>query len=133
LIRWQPLIVGKKFSAFHGNRRFRTMFTRARHWCVLWAPWIQFTPSYPISLQFVLKLLSHICFDLPSGPFSYGFRLQFCMHFSSVRAFFMHRPSHRSWYDYTNNIRRGVKLWNSLLFFFHSSVISQTSSVYILP
>jgi hypothetical protein len=38
----------KKFPAFYGTRRFIIMFTRARHWFVSWARWIQSTLSHPI-------------------------------------------------------------------------------------
>jgi len=34
-----------------------------------WARWIQFTPSHPISLKFVLILSSHIRLNLPSTVF----------------------------------------------------------------
>jgi len=40
----------KKFPAFNGTRRFITAFTRARHWFLSWARWIQSTISHPISL-----------------------------------------------------------------------------------
>jgi hypothetical protein len=36
------------------------MFTRARHWSLSWARFIQFTPSHPISLRSVLILSSHL-------------------------------------------------------------------------
>jgi hypothetical protein len=36
----------KKFPAHYGSRRFITIFTRARHWSLTWARWIQSTPSH---------------------------------------------------------------------------------------
>jgi hypothetical protein len=38
--------------AFHGTRRFNTVFTRGLHWSLSWAISIQSTPSHPISLPF---------------------------------------------------------------------------------
>jgi hypothetical protein len=40
----QPL---KNFRAFYGTRRFNTVFTRALHWSLSWAIYIQSTPSHP--------------------------------------------------------------------------------------
>jgi hypothetical protein len=40
----------KKFPAFYGTLKFITLFTRARHWSLLWSSWIQSTPSHPVSL-----------------------------------------------------------------------------------
>jgi hypothetical protein len=34
---------------FYGTRRFIAMLTRARHWSLSWARFLQFTPSNPIS------------------------------------------------------------------------------------
>jgi len=50
----------KKFSAFYGTWRFITVLTRARHWSLCWARWIQSTPSHSISLRFILILSSHL-------------------------------------------------------------------------
>jgi hypothetical protein len=40
----------KNFPAFYGTRRFIAVFTRAIHWSLSWARWIQFIPSHPILL-----------------------------------------------------------------------------------
>jgi hypothetical protein len=41
----------KKFPTFYGMKRFITVFTRAHHWSLFWARWIQSTPSHPVSLR----------------------------------------------------------------------------------
>jgi hypothetical protein len=58
----------EKISCFlYGTRRFITVFTKARHWTLSWASWIQFAPSIPISLRSNLMLSSHPCLGLPNG------------------------------------------------------------------
>jgi hypothetical protein len=73
LIR-QPL---KNFPAFHGTRRFNTVFTRALHWSLSWALSIQTTPFHPISLRFILILSTHLRRGLPSGSLSYWLSHQY--------------------------------------------------------
>jgi hypothetical protein len=41
----------KKFSTFYGTQWFITMCTRACHWSLSWARYIQFTLSHPVSLR----------------------------------------------------------------------------------
>jgi hypothetical protein len=42
----------KKISRFfYWTRRFITVFTKACHWTLSWANWIQLAPSIPISLR----------------------------------------------------------------------------------
>jgi len=36
----------KKLSVCYETRRCITVFKRAHHWTLLWASWMQFTPSY---------------------------------------------------------------------------------------
>jgi len=56
----------QKISCFlYGIWRFITMFTKARHWTLSWASWIQFAPLIPISLRSNLILSSHLCLRLP--------------------------------------------------------------------
>jgi hypothetical protein len=43
---WQLL---KNFPAFYGTRRFITVYTRALHWSLSWARYIQSIASHPIS------------------------------------------------------------------------------------
>jgi hypothetical protein len=56
----------KYFPTFCGTRRFITMFTRARHWSLSWARWIQSTPPHPISLN-IPHSKSHVHFPLLSS------------------------------------------------------------------
>jgi hypothetical protein len=46
----------KRFPTFYGTWRFITIFTRAHHWSISWARWIQSTPSHQISLASLLML-----------------------------------------------------------------------------
>jgi hypothetical protein len=59
----------KKFPAFHGTRRFITVFTTARHWSLSCATSIEFTPSQATSLKSILMLSFHLRLSLPSGLF----------------------------------------------------------------
>jgi len=38
----------KKCFTSYESRRFITVFTRASHWSLFWATWMQSTPSQPI-------------------------------------------------------------------------------------
>jgi hypothetical protein len=58
----------KNFPAFYGIRRFITVFTRTLHWSVSWARLIQSIPSRSLSLRYILILLTHLRFGLPSVP-----------------------------------------------------------------
>jgi len=51
----------------YGTRKFITVFTKARHWTLSWASWIQFAPSIPISLRSTPMSSSHPRPGLPSG------------------------------------------------------------------
>jgi hypothetical protein len=46
----------KNSPVFYGTRRFNTVFTRALHWSLFWAIFIQSTPFLPISLRSILIL-----------------------------------------------------------------------------
>jgi hypothetical protein len=46
----------KKFITFYGTHSFIIVFTRASHWSLSWARWIQYTTSHPISVRTVLYL-----------------------------------------------------------------------------
>jgi hypothetical protein len=63
LKRWMSLSLSKKVLLAYETRRFITVLTKARHWTLSWASWIQFAPSIPISLM----LSSHLRLGLPSG------------------------------------------------------------------
>jgi hypothetical protein len=66
----QPL---KNFPAFHGTRRFNTVFTRSLQWSLSWAISIQSTPSNPISLRPTSISSTHLRLGLQSGLFPSGF------------------------------------------------------------
>jgi hypothetical protein len=59
----------KNFPAFYGTQRFISVVTRALHWSLSWSTWIQSIPLNPISLRFILILLSHLHLGLPNGLF----------------------------------------------------------------
>ena len=63
----------KKFSAFHGTRRFITAFTSVRHLSLSCASPIQSTYPHPTSWRSVLILSTHLRLGLPSGLFPSGF------------------------------------------------------------
>jgi hypothetical protein len=52
----------QEITAFYGNWRFITVFTKACHWSLSWARWILSTPSH-----FLLILSSQLRLGLPSG------------------------------------------------------------------
>jgi hypothetical protein len=55
LLEKPPIVQSlKNFPAFHGTRRFNTVFTRALHWSLSWVTSIQSTPSHPLSLRSVM-------------------------------------------------------------------------------
>jgi hypothetical protein len=41
----------KKYPTFYGTQSFITVFTRACHWSLFWARYVQSTPLHPISLR----------------------------------------------------------------------------------
>jgi hypothetical protein len=63
---WLSLSLSKHILLSYGTRRFITVFTKARHWTLSWARWIQFAPSIPISLRSILMLSSHLRPGLPA-------------------------------------------------------------------
>lgn len=52
--------------AYYGTRKFITLVTKARHWSLSWAKWIQFTPCHHIYFR-------HTYSDIPSDIFTSGF------------------------------------------------------------
>jgi hypothetical protein len=46
----------KEFCNILRNPNLITMFTRAYHWSLSWATWIQSTPHHPISIRSTLIL-----------------------------------------------------------------------------
>jgi len=75
------------------------MFTRTNHWPLSWARQIQPTPSYPISLSYILISSSHLRLGLPRGlfPSSFPTKILFAFLISPTP-----RPSHLPWLDHPN-------------------------------
>ena len=63
----------KKFSAFHGTRRFITALTSVRQLSLSWTSPIQSIYPHPTSWRSILILSTHLRFDLPSGLLPSGF------------------------------------------------------------
>jgi len=77
-----------KFPEFYGKRRFITVFIRIRHHSISWARWIQFIPTQPIFLTYILISSSHQDLGLWSGLFASGLptKISVCFLTSSIRA-----------------------------------------------
>ena len=67
------LQLDKKFSAFHGTRRFITALTSFHHLSLSWVNPIQSTYPHPTSWRSILILSTHLSLGLPSGLFPSGF------------------------------------------------------------
>ena len=63
----------KKFSAFHGTRRFITALTSVWHLSLTWASPIQSIYPHPTSWRSILILSTHLRLGLPNGLFPSGF------------------------------------------------------------
>jgi len=63
----------KILPTFYGTYMLITVFTRACHWSLSWANWIQSITSDPIFLRSILILSSNLCLGLQSGLFHAGF------------------------------------------------------------
>ena len=63
----------KKFTAFHGTRRFITALTSFRHLSLSWASPIQSTYPHSTSWRSILILSTHLHLGLPSGLIPSGF------------------------------------------------------------
>jgi hypothetical protein len=79
---WFSLSLSEHILLSCGTRRFITVFTKARHWTLYWASWIQFAPSIPISLKSILMLSSHLRLGLPSGSYLRTSQPKPCKHLS---------------------------------------------------
>jgi len=106
----KPIVVqlDKKFPAFYVTRRFITVFTRAHHWSLLWARWIQSTLSHTISLKSIL--------GLPSALFPSGFPTQILCAFliSHIRATYSDNLI-LFWLDHPYNIWWSVQVMKLLI------------------
>ena len=63
----------KKFTVFHGTRRFITALTCVRHPSLSWASPIQSIYPHPTFWRSILILSTHLCLGLPSGLLPSGF------------------------------------------------------------
>ena len=63
----------KKFSTFHGTRRFITALTSVRHLSLSWASSIQSIYPHPTSWRSILILSTHLRLGLHSCLFPSGF------------------------------------------------------------
>ena len=63
----------KKFTAFHGTRRFITALTSVRQLSLSWASPLQSIYPYPISWRSILILSTHLRVRLAIGLFPSGF------------------------------------------------------------
>jgi len=63
----------KKFSAFHGTRRFITAHKSVRHLSLSWASPIQSIYPHPTSRRSIPILSTHLRLGLPSGLLPSGF------------------------------------------------------------
>ena len=63
----------KKFSTFHGTRRFITALTSVHQLYLSWASPIQSIYPHPTSWRSILILSTRLRLGFPSGPFPFGF------------------------------------------------------------
>jgi hypothetical protein len=79
----------RQLVKFSENWNFIFVFTRARHWSLSWARWIQSTPSYPVVLRLIFNKI-HLRLDLTSSlfPSAFSARKSLCI-FSLHYTFYM--------------------------------------------
>jgi hypothetical protein len=117
----------KKFPAFYWTRRVITVFTRASHWSLSWAKWIQSIPSDPISLNSSLTLYSYLRLRHPNGLYPFRFSNQNIVCISHRHhPCYMPRPSNPR-FDHPSNIWWSVQVTKLLI------MQSSTASRHFLP
>jgi len=100
----------KKFSTFYGTHMFVTMFTRARHWSLSWAGYIQSTTSHPLYLISILILSPHLCVGLSSGLFKFSNQNIVCISHVS-HACYMPHLCNSSWILRLISKKQDVRIW----------------------
>lgn len=119
---------GKKIPHLLWTQRFIIMFTRAHHWNPMWASWIQFTPSHPMSLgpTLILSSVSQvsslfkvfqqnyiILLSLQVISLFIVFQSELCKHFLSLPWYKWHW-SHPPWIEHNNGIGGTLK-WQNIV------------------
>ena len=94
----------KKFSAFHGTRRFITALTSVRHLSLSWASPIQSIYPHPTSWRSILILFIHLSLGLSSGLFPSGSPLRPYTLPLLTHTHHMPSPSHSSRFYHPHNI-----------------------------
>jgi hypothetical protein len=103
----------KKFPEFYRIQRLITVFTRACHWSLSWARWIQSTNSQIIPHISIQMLSFHLRLNLASDLFHSGFSTS--MHFSYLLCVLQTLPSHLPWFDHLITLVEAYKLRSSSL------------------
>jgi hypothetical protein len=104
-----------KFSTFYENPRFVAMFTRVRHWTLLWARWIRFIYSHCIYLRSILRLSFHLRLGLPSGLFPSFFQAKILCFSHLTLACYMTGPCRPPWFYHLSNIWRSLQVTKLLV------------------
>ena len=94
----------KKFSAFHGTRRFITALKSVHHLSLSWGSPIQSIYPHPTSWRSVLILSTHLRLGLPSGLFPSGFPTKTLIQPLLTHTRHMSSPSHSSRFYHPHSI-----------------------------
>jgi hypothetical protein len=114
---WSKVLLERPtIATFYVTLKFSIVLTRAHHWSVFWARWIQHIPIHSISLRFILILFSHLYLGLRSSlfPSSVPIETLYAFLFAPTRATW---TENRILLDLIIQIifREEYKLWRSLL------------------
>jgi hypothetical protein len=114
----------RKFPMFYVNRKFFTVFRRARLWSLTSVRWMQSMPPHSISLRNNLILYFHLLLSLPSGSFLLPFPPEHCITFPSLPCM-LHSFPRLIFLDLIILITFGeeFKLWSSGLCNFYSLLL----------